>query len=84
MTTSEKIIVTISIMLGGGKEKKISRLPPNSYVMVQYKTFDLKHYIVFVKKGPQPAKLLFENPHYRAKKKVVVNLSVENTKPMEK
>ena len=42
--------------------------------MVQYKTFDLKHYIVFVKKDPQPAKLLFGFPHYRAKKKVVVNL----------
>ena len=36
-----------------------SRLPPNSYVMVQYKTFDLKHYIVFVKIKPPTGQITF-------------------------
>ena len=39
------------------------KFPPKSYVMVQYKTFGLKHYIVFLKKPLQPAKLLFDPPH---------------------
>ena len=47
----------------GGGRQKVSGLPPNSYVMVQYKTFGLKHYSFFEKKNLQPAKLLFDTPH---------------------
>ena len=50
----------------GGKEKKLD-LPPNSYVMVQYEPFGLKHYIVFMKKGLRPAKLLFDPSHQNSK-----------------
>ena len=32
---------------------------PNSYVMVQYKTFGLKHYIVFLKKNPPTGQITF-------------------------
>ena len=50
-----------------------SCLPPKSFVMVHYKTSHLKVLEFSRKKRPQPAKLLFWFPHYRAKKKVVVN-----------
>ena len=59
-----------SVILGGVRIDQsdfFSCSPPNSFDMVQYKTFDLKDYMVFVKKKPQPAKLLFRFPHYRAK-----------------
>ena len=50
--------------------------------MVQYKTFDQKHYTVFVKKDPQPAKLLFGFPHYRAQKKSCRKLYIWVSKPI--
>ena len=35
------------------------KFPPKSYVMVQYKTFDITHYIVFVKKRPATGQITF-------------------------
>ena len=42
-----------------GVKKTVSGVPLNSYILVQYKIFGLKHFIVFVKKGPRPAKITF-------------------------
>jgi hypothetical protein len=54
--------------------KKVSCLPPNSYFMVHYKTFDLKHYIVFCeKKTPNRPNYFLDFPIIGPKKKVVVN-----------
>ena len=42
-----------------GYRQKVSCFLGNSFVMVQYKTFDLKHYIVFVKIGPPTGQITF-------------------------
>ena len=44
---------------------------PKSFVMVHYKTSNLKVLEISREKKPQPAKLLFWFPHYRVKNKVV-------------
>ena len=43
----------------GGYRQKVSCFSPNSFVMVNYKTFHLKHYIVFVKIGPPTGQITF-------------------------
>merc|ERR1712012_1371600 len=45
--------------MGGGLKKISFRFTPISYVMVQYKTFGLKHFIVFVKKMPPTGHITF-------------------------
>ena len=50
-----------------GVKKKVSGVPLNSYILVQYKIFGLKHFIVFVKKASDRPKLLFDPPHENAK-----------------
>ena len=50
-----------------GVKKKVSGVPLNSYILVQYKIFGLKHFIVFVKKASGRPKLLFNPPHENAK-----------------
>ena len=51
-----------TLKLGGVKNYQSELfpcLPPNSFVMVKYKTFHLKHYIVFVKKMPPTGQITF-------------------------
>ena len=46
--------------------------------MVRYKTFDLKHYIVFVKIKPPTGQITFWISPLKAQKKVVVNFIYGN------
>ena len=39
--------------------KKVAGSPPNSFVMVKNKTFELKHYMVFVEKNPPTGQITF-------------------------
>ena len=48
--------------------KKFHVFPPNSLVMVNYKTYHLKHYIAFVKIRPPSGKITYLISPYRAKK----------------
>ena len=43
----------------GGYKQKVSSFSPNSFVMVKYKTFHLKHHIVFVKICPPTGQITF-------------------------
>ena len=43
-----------------GYRQKVASCTPNSFVMVKYKTFHLKHYIVFVKICPPTGQLTFQ------------------------
>ena len=43
----------------GEVNKKVSGLPPNSYVIIQYNTFSLKHYVVFLEKRPATGQTTF-------------------------
>ena len=42
-----------------GQGKKVAGSPPNSFDMVQNKTFELKHYMVFVKNNPPTGQITF-------------------------
>ena len=48
--TQAKFMKELKVSFKGKSKSKVSGLPPNSYVVIQYKTFSLKHYIAFLKK----------------------------------
>ena len=55
-------IMGFQLMVGGYRFTKMtffSYFTPNSFVMVNYKTFHLKHYIVFMKICPPTGQITF-------------------------
>ena len=54
----QEMLVMIT-MIRGGYTSKVSHFSSNSFVMVKYKTFHLKHYIVFVKICPPTGQITF-------------------------
>ena len=59
---AKQIAQLLNILLGGVQIYQndiFSYFPPNSFVMVNYKTFHLKHYIVFVKICPPTGQITF-------------------------
>ena len=56
--SSDFLIISCNVIREGYRQK-VSCFTPNSFVMVNYKTFHLKHHIVFVKICPPTGRFTF-------------------------